>query len=203
MPTTVEAVLGVDDDFGARLIALIPNLRVFAKSLCRGRSGDAADDLAQESIASAWAARAFFRRTNLKAWLFVIQRNAFYSAHRRTWREVDWDDDAMERIMVTSAPQHVSAELTDLTRAMSMLPNDQREALILVGAGGFTHQEAAVMRGCKTGTMKARVSRARHSIVTSMTDVLPRSIVLPGGAYASIARELATLSVNGAVRTSA
>ena len=110
MPTTVEAVLGVDDDFGARLIALIPNLRVFANSLCRGRGREDADDLAQESIASAWQSRASFTPgTNLKAWLFVIQRNAFYSAHRRTWREVDWDGDAMEQIMVTNAPQQASA----------------------------------------------------------------------------------------------
>jgi RNA polymerase sigma-70 factor (ECF subfamily) len=195
MPTNVEAVLGVDDDFGARLIALIPNLRAFAKSLCRGRSRDDADDLAQESIASAWQARAsFLPGTNLKAWLFVIQRNAFYSAHRRTWRQVDWDDEAMERVMVTGAPQQASAELTDLARAIALLPDEQREALILVGAGGFTHKEAAALRGCETGTMKCRVSRARQTIVSSMIGILPRPIGKPASAYAGIARELAMLS---------
>jgi RNA polymerase sigma-70 factor, ECF subfamily len=193
MPPTIEAVLGVDDDFGARLVALIPNLRTFAKSLCRGR-GDA-DDLTQESIANAWQARASFTPgTNLKAWLFVIQRNAFYSAHRRTWREVGRDDDAMQRIMVTHAPQHASAELTDLSRAMALLPDDQREALILVGAGGFTYKEAAVMRGCQTGTMKSRVSRARQAVATSITDLLPRHSGKPASAYMGIVRNLARLT---------
>lgn len=195
MPMTVEAVLGVDDDFGARLVALIPNLRAFARSLCRGDSRLDAEDLAQEAIASAWQARASFSPgTNLKAWLFVIQRNAFYSAHRRTWREVDWSGDAMERITMGHAPQQASAELIDLTRAMTLLPDDQREALILVGAGGFTHAQAAQLRGCRPGTMKSRVSRARQSIATSMMNVLPRSIVEPGAAYASLAGELAMLS---------
>ncbi len=187
----------VDEDFRARLIELIPYLRAFAQTLCRNR--DVADDLAQESITHAWQARASFQPgTNLKAWLFVIQRNAFYSAHRRKWRQVDWDEGAMERVLVTHGSQQASVELSDLKRAMNTLPDEQREALILVGAGGFSYEEAASICGCAIGTMKSRVSRARSAIASLMeaTTNLPQSSESPSSAYQSIATELDALSAN-------
>ena len=184
-----------DDDFRTRLVELLPYLRAFAHTLCRSRDG--ADDLAQESVASAWKARAsFVPGTNLKAWLFMIQRNAFYSAHRRKWRHVDWDEKAMEHVLVTDAAQHVSVELTDLKRAMSLLPDEQREALILVGAGGFSYQDAAAICGCAVGTMKSRVSRARHAITVRMSDGVPLPELREdaGSAYQGIVSELDMLS---------
>jgi len=195
MLQNAKAAPDPDDDFRARLVDLLPYLRAFAHTLCRSRDG--ADDLAQESVASAWKARASFEPgTNLKAWLFMIQRNAFYSAHRRKWRQVDWDDQAMERVLVTDAAQQVSVELTDLKRAMTLLPDEQREALILVGAGGFSYQEAASICGCAVGTMKSRVSRARHAITTRMGDgaPLPPSNESATSAYQGIVSELNTLS---------
>lgn len=197
MLRNVDAVFGVEDDFGARLTALVPNLRAFAKSLCRGRDG--AEDLAQEAILSAWKSRASFQPgSNLKAWLFVIQRNAYYSAHRRKWREVEWDEDAMGKIMVSHAAQHASAELSDVSRAMVLLPSDQREALILVGAGGYTYEEAATLRGCAMGTMKSRVSRARAAVISQLDAVGGPGLVpartLSGGAYQAIVRQVAMLS---------
>ncbi len=194
----LEAAPNAANDFRARLLEVIPHLRAFARTLCPNR--DVADDLAQESIASAWQARASFRPgTNLKAWLFAIQRNAYYSAYRRKWRQVDWDDEAMERVLVTRGSQHANAELTDLTRAMTLLPDEQREALILVGAGGFSYKEAASICGCATGTMKSRVSRARQAIVSLMDEgaCLPKSPENAGGAYEGISRELDTLSARG------
>jgi RNA polymerase sigma-70 factor, ECF subfamily len=192
MLRNVDAVLGVEDDFGARLTALIPNLRAFAKTLCRGRDG--AEDLAQEAMLNAWKSRASFQPgSNLKAWLFVIQRNAYYSAHRRKWREVEWNEDAIGKIMISHATQHASAELSDVSRAMTLLPADQRDALILVGAGGFTYGEAATLRGCATGTMKSRVSRARTAVASSMVlrSALPMPRKLAGNAYQNIALEVA------------
>ena len=194
MLSNVDAVLGVEDDFGARLTALIPDLRAFAKSLCRGRDG--AEDLAQEAMMSAWKSRASFEPgSNLRAWLFVIQRNAYYSAHRRQWREVEWNEDAMGKIMISHAAQHASAELADVSRAMWLLPADQRDALILVGAGGFTYGEAATLRGCATGTMKSRVSRARTAVASSMEvpGALPVPRKLARGAHDDITRAVATL----------
>lgn len=197
MLRNVDAVLGVEDDFGARLTALIPNLRAFARTLCRGRDG--AEDLAQEAMMSAWKSRASFQPgSNLKAWLFVIQRNAYYSAHRRKWREVEWDEDAMGKIMVSYAAQHASAELADVSRAMALLPADQREALILVGAGGFTYEEAATLRGCATGTMKSRVSRARTAVVAQMdagsTPGFAPVRNIARGAHEAIVRQVAVLA---------
>ncbi len=190
-----KAAPGPDDDFRARLVELLPYLRAFAHTLCRSRDG--ADDLAQESLASAWKARASFEPgTNLKAWLFMIQRNAFYSAHRRKWRQVDWDDQAMDRVLITDASQQVSVELTDLKRAMSMLADEQREALILVGAGGFSYQEASSICGCAVGTMKSRVSRARSAITSLMAEGtrLPPSSESASSAYQGIVSELDALS---------
>jgi RNA polymerase sigma-70 factor (ECF subfamily) len=187
--------LSVDEDFRARLVELIPYLRAFAQTLCRNR--DVADDLAQESLANAWQARASFQAgTNLKAWLFVIQRNAFYSAHRRKWRQVDWDEGAMERVLIAPGTQEHSVNLTDLKRAMSTLPDEQREALILVGAGGFSYLEAAKICDCAVGTMKSRVSRARRSISLLMSEVspLPPSIESAASAYQSITTELEILA---------
>jgi RNA polymerase sigma-70 factor (ECF subfamily) len=162
-----NAARRLGDNFREDLIDLIPFLRAFAHTLCRGR--DDADDLAQESIAKAWQARASFQRgTNLKAWLIVIQRNAFLSAKRRNWREVDWNPAVIEPILVTQGAQQPGAELADLRRAMTLLPHDQHEALILVGAAGFTYREAASICGCAVGTMKSRVSRARQAVVSLM-----------------------------------
>jgi RNA polymerase sigma-70 factor, ECF subfamily len=188
-----------DDAFRAHLIELAPYLRAFARTLCGNR--DAADDLAQESLASAWKARASFQPgTNMKAWLFMIQRNAFYSAHRRKWRKVDWDEPAMERVLVTDASQQASVELTDLKRAMTLLPDEQREALILVGAGGFSYHEAASICGCAVGTMKSRVSRGRQTITSIMSENsrLPPSREDAKSAYQGILSELDALSARKA-----
>lgn len=195
----VNTAPDADAVFRANLIELLPYLRAFARTLCGNR--DAADDLAQESLASAWKARATFEPgTNLKAWLFMIQRNAFYSAHRRKWRLVDWDEEAMGRILVTGASQQSSVELTDLRRAMTLLPDEQREALILVGAGGFSYQEAASICGCAVGTMKSRVSRGRNAVTALMTSGQPLPLSDNSGntAYQEILSELATLSVSRA-----
>lgn len=177
------------------MLALIPHLRAFAQSLCRNR--DAADDLAQQSVANAWQSRAsFVPGTNLKAWLFVIQRNAFYSNHRRKWRQIEWDEPSMERALVAPGAQEESANLSDLRRAMSTLPDEQREALILVGAGGFSYEEAADICACATGTMKSRVSRARKTLIALMNGLtpLPRSQDNNSGAYHSLSNELNSLS---------
>lgn len=177
-------------DFPARLLELEPQLHGLARTLYRSRDG--ADDLVQETIAKAWEARAAFQPgTNLRAWLFVIERNAYFTAHRRRWRQVDWNEETMLRVLATDGAQMASVALDELKRAMSLLPDEQREALILIGAGGFSHGEAASLCGCAAGTMKSRLSRARRAITASLSAGLPRSAEKPGTAYISIVRELA------------
>jgi len=163
-----------DGDFKAGLMELIPFLRAFARSLCG--NADMADDLAQETLVKAWQARATFSPgTNLKAWLFTILRNQFYSDRRRTWRQAPWDQDAAENIAGASNEQSWSAELSDTVRALSVLSDEQREALILVGAGGFSYEDAAAICNCAVGTVKSRVARARKSLIAILEgeDALP------------------------------
>jgi RNA polymerase sigma-70 factor, ECF subfamily len=154
-----------DDTFKEDLLELIPFLRAFARSLCGNQ--ETADDLAQETLVKAWQSRKTFAPgTNLKAWLFTILRNQFYSDRRRAWRQAPWDQDAAERIPGLSSEQTWAAELSDTARALSCLSDEQREALILVGAGGFSYEDAAAICKCAVGTVKSRVARARKTLLT-------------------------------------
>ena len=158
--------------FERDLVALIPHLRAFARSLC----GDAtaADDLAQEAVAKAWASRGSFAMgTNMKAWTFMILRNQFYSEKRRSWRQSQLDQEAAERTLVAVDDPEAPVALDELRLGLAMLPAEQREALILVGAGGFAYEEAADICGCAVGTVKSRVSRARRAL----------QAILEAGAY--------------------
>lgn len=166
-PPAPETAPGSALDFKAEFLALIPFLRAFARSLCRHR--EMADDLAQETLVKAWQARASFAPgTNLKAWLFMIARNQFYSDRRRAWRQVDWDSQTAEQIVDRSHDPIRAAELSDTARAMRNLNDEQREALILVGAGGFSYEEAASICGCPVGTVKSRVARARTALLAML-----------------------------------
>src|SRR5665213_2312314 len=150
-------------DFKSELLGLVPFLRALARSLTGNQ--EAADDLAQETLVKAWQSRAsFIPGTNLKAWLFTILRNQFYSDRRRAWRQAPWDQESAERIPGTRDDQNWAAELSDTARALRTLSDEQREALILVGAGGFSYEDAAAICHCAVGTVKSRVARARNAL---------------------------------------
>ena len=162
-PGRAPRALAPEDEFRTELVALIPQLRAFARTLC----GDpaAADDLAQDAMMKAWDARASFQMgTNMKAWTFMILRNQFYSDKRRTWRQSQLDQDAAERTLVAVDDPEAPVALDELRLGLAMLPPEQREALVLVGAGGFAYEEAAEICGCAVGTVKSRVSRARRAL---------------------------------------
>jgi RNA polymerase sigma-70 factor (ECF subfamily) len=152
-----------DEAFRRELVGLIPHLRAFARTLC----GDptAADDLAQDAMLKAWDARASFEMgTNMKAWTFMILRNQFYSEKRRSWRQSQLDQEAAERTLVAVDDPEAPVALDELRQGLAMLPLEQREALVLVGAGGFAYEEAAAICECAVGTVKSRVSRARRAL---------------------------------------
>jgi len=156
-----------DNAFKQGLVQLIPHLRAFARTL----TGDptAADDLAQDAMMKAWDARASFQLgTNMKAWTFMILRNQFYSDKRRSWRQTQLDQEAAERTLVAVDDPSAPLALDELRRALNTLPDEQREALVLVGAGGFAYEEAASICGCAVGTVKSRVSRARRALQASL-----------------------------------
>src|SRR5579862_6064012 len=121
------------DAFKRELVALIPQLRAFARTL----TGDAtsADDLAQDAMLKAWDARNSYQMgTNMKAWTFMILRNQFYSEKRRSWRQTQLDQEAAERTLVAVDDPQSPVALDEMRLALAMLPAEQREALILVGA---------------------------------------------------------------------
>ena len=161
-------------DFRENLVELIPFLRAFARAICGRRD---ADDLCQEALAKAWKNRDSFEPgTNLKAWLFRILRNQFYSDKRRSWRQMPWDETSIEQTPVTHPTQESAVVFSEVIRLMHLLPNEQREALILVAVGEFTYAEAAEICGCAIGTIKSRVSRARGQLGTEMGDHAPHQI---------------------------
>ena len=161
-----------NDQFQSDLIALIPHLRAFSRSLCRRR--DLAEDLAQEALAKAWRARdSYISGTNLKSWLFTILRNTFYSHGRRAWRETCLDVGVAESIAAPPKEQDWAMELTDVARALRKLPDAQRDAVVLVGAGGVSYKDAAKICGANIGTMKSRVARGRIALLGIMEGVNP------------------------------
>ena len=149
--------------FEAELVALIPHLRAFGRTL----AGDPTqgDDLAQDALAKAWSSQHHYQMgTNLKAWVFMILRNQFYSNKRRDWRSVELDPEVAERTLVATEDPTGALQLDELRRALAMLSVEQREALILIGAAGLSYDEAATITGVAVGTVKSRVSRARDRL---------------------------------------
>lgn len=145
----------------------IPNLRAFARSLTRRH--DAADDLVQETLIKAYQhIDQFTAGTNMKAWLFTILRNTYLSDLRKRRYEVEDADGALSERLSVAASQTAHMDMLDFNKALSDLPADQREALILVGAEGFSYEEAAEMCGCAVGTMKSRVNRARNRLAAEL-----------------------------------
>ena len=154
----------------AGIISAMPGLRRYALSLCR--NADGADDLVQETMFRAWAQRARFQPgTNLNAWLFTILRNCFLNQMRKLKREVQ-DVDGIHSARVCTQPAHDAVlNMRDFHAALAVLPAPQREALLLVGALGHSYDEAALLTGAESGTIKSRVSRARQHLL-GMMDVL-------------------------------
>src|SRR6267154_4750033 len=142
------------------MLAAVPNLRAFAISL--SRNVDRADDLVQETLLRAIDnIDSFQPGTNMSAWLFTILRNLFRSEHRKRRREVE-DPEGTYADTLTSVPeQQGRVEFEELRVALAKLTPDQREAIILVGASGFSYEEAAAICDCAVGTIKSRVNRAR------------------------------------------
>jgi RNA polymerase sigma-70 factor (ECF subfamily) len=149
------------------LVSYLPDLRAFAMSLTRNPA--AADDMVQDALEKAWTNFDKFEPgTNMRAWLFTILRNTFYSSRRKTRREVA-DVDGIHTEALAEKPAHDGRlQMVDFRWAFAKLPDEQREALLLVGASGFSYEEAAQMCGVAVGTIKSRTGRARKRLAELM-----------------------------------
>jgi RNA polymerase sigma-70 factor, ECF subfamily len=149
------------------LLQSIPSMRAFAMSLTG--NVDQADDLVQEAMVRGLAhINQFQPGTNIQAWLFTILRNQFHTGFRKRRREVEDPDGGIAARLAVPPEQDVHLDMEDLKAALAQLPIDQREALLLVGAQGFSYEEAAAICGARIGTIKSRINRAR----TRLADLL-------------------------------
>jgi RNA polymerase sigma-70 factor (ECF subfamily) len=165
VPPLADPARAIDADeiFRSDLVALIPSLRAFARGLCGQR--DLADDLAQDAMIRAWAARSSYTQgSNFRAWMFMILRNQFYTTIRKNARLTSLDPEVAARILVTAPAQQEGIHMEDVTKALQKLPAEQREVLLLVGANGASYEEAAEIMGCAIGTVKSRMARGRKAL---------------------------------------
>jgi RNA polymerase sigma-70 factor (ECF subfamily) len=177
-PSVREAMLGA-----------VPSLRAFAISL--SGNVDRADDLVQETLLRAMAnIDSFQPGTNMSAWLFTILRNLFRSEYRKRRREVEDVDGSYAESLKSQPEQHSRVEFEEFRQALAKLPPDQREALLIVGASGFSYEEAAAICDCAVGTIKSRVNRARARLSDMLSirdadefgpDHTTRAILTAGG----------------------
>jgi len=156
-------------DLHESIIEQLPHLRAFAVLLTRDRSF--ADDLVQETAMRALAHADQFRLgSNFKAWVTTILRNSYFNVVRQRSRLAPMSAIAPEDEPTTSGGQEEHLDLCDFERAFRCLPAGQREALLLVGASGFSYEAAAEIAGCAAGTMKSRVARGRIQLARILSD---------------------------------
>lgn len=172
-----------DADFHREITAVIPHLRAFARMLCGDR--DRADDLAQETLMKAWAARdRFVGGTSMRAWTYTILRHHYFGQMRRDRFVGQYDEAEAERVLTMHGSQEARLDAADVLRALATLPAAQREVLVLVCIGGVGYEEIAEICGTPIGTVKSRIARARAALSAAIdSGVLPdarSSFVLKG-----------------------
>ena len=150
-------------EFERELVALIPQIRAFARTFA-GHKADG-DDLAQETLSRAWSSWTSFQRgSNMKAWAFVILRNVYFSERRRSWRRSSLDPDILARSLVAPDNPDATLALDDLRRGLRQLPDEQRSVILLVGLEGMRYEDVAEVLDVPVGTVRSRLSRGRDAL---------------------------------------
>jgi len=153
-----------DRQFTGELTASLRHLRAFGMSLCRDPLR--IDDLVQQTALQAWAARHQFRAEgSVRAWLFTILRNCYFTELRNRRPEIEDPDGAIADSVRWDHDHDVHAQLVELERGVQELPSRQREALTLVVLRGLSYEEVGEICRCKVGTVKSRVARAREALL--------------------------------------
>lgn len=147
----------------AEIVEHLPALRAFALGLTRDPV--LADDLVQDTLLKGWSKfHLFTPGTNLRSWLFTILRNSLRSLQRKRSREVADVDGQLAARLASGPSQESNLALREVEAALAQLPESQREVLWLVGAMGFSIEEAAETCGCAPGTIKSRANRGRRAL---------------------------------------
>ena len=168
MTQSENGAISNEDQFRDELMQSVPYLRAFARVLCG--HADQANELSQEAVSEAWDRRASFAPgTNLKASLFKLLRNNYYARRGLEWNGATQAGDSDGQMGDEELPNAV--ELKELAHALGTLSDEQREALILVGASGFAYKEAASICDCAVGTIKSRVARARNALYQVLNEL--------------------------------
>lgn len=163
--------------FVDRLERLIPELRAYARGLCKDPT--LADDLVQDTCLKAWSAIDTFDPDRpMRPWLFRILRNEYFQITRRSWRNVSTEPEQLEQAIANESDWLLQSEAARVTDVINRLPINQRDALILVLAAGFTYEEAGKICNCSPGTIKSRVSRAREAVKTEAQNGLGRKLAV-------------------------
>jgi RNA polymerase sigma-70 factor, ECF subfamily len=180
------------DTFTAELSTLIPRARAFAYCLCHNAAE--ADDVVQESLVRALRAReSYTPGTNMRAWLFMIIRNHYFTSRRQAWRQSAMAPEETDLRGAQASAADSTLELDEVRRALARLPEGLRSALVLVGAGGMAYDEAAEILQVEIGTIKSRVSRARGQLARIMAEGTPFDGQRPTTAMSSIVEQFERL----------
>jgi RNA polymerase sigma-70 factor, ECF subfamily len=157
----------MDPSTRSNLLKAIPKLRAFALSLCRNT--ERADDLVQETLMRACASIAQFRPgTSMTPWLTAILRNQYYSEYRKRRREIGDPEGIHASMLVSPAAQLPHISCGELGTALTTLPAEMRQAIVMVGACGLSYEDAARACGCAIGTIKSRVHRGRSRLASML-----------------------------------
>ena len=151
-------------DFALLLEEQIPRLRRYARVLTRDACR--ADDLVQSCLLRAFAKQYLWEPgTDLRAWLFTILHNQHVNTVRRAVREgAAVPVDSAAAVLTVEENAGARLQLRDLDRAIALLPDEQRQVVLLVGLEGMSYEETAEILGIPIGTVRSRLSRGRETL---------------------------------------
>ncbi len=156
--------------FEQELLALLPRLRRFARGLTQNVAD--ADDLCQAAVERALKSREQWQAgTRLDSWMYKITRNIWIDNRRAAGRQgvhTEIDDGVTQIADDSHARMEASLELNDVDKAMARLPDEQREAVMLVLVEGYAYKEAAEILGVPQGTLTSRLARGREALMREL-----------------------------------
>jgi len=153
-------------DFRHSVETMIPALRRYARALTR--DSDLADDLVQDTLVRALRSEKLFLGGDLRAWLYTILTNLNRNRRRSLARQP-----IITELQDTAEPSGTEAESRDISRALAILPEDQRSVLLLVVLEGLSYRDVAEIQGVPIGTVMSRLARARAQVKAALDGERP------------------------------